>query len=138
MGMADYVSESFHDLLTGVSENISDSDSSETSHHPSHECFMENIPNGHVEEDGAGDATPTANSSERSGWDTGALPPHQQHERQEERRKELDENNTPFIHLFPSFTRKPQTLPQKCVLQACLNVHQRRENITLGSAMAEN
>ena len=77
MGMADYVSESFHDLLTGVSENISDSDSSEASHHPSHECFMANIPNGHVKEDGAGDATPTANSSERSGGDTGASPPHQ-------------------------------------------------------------
>jgi len=35
MGMADYVVESFHDLLAGDSESISNSDSSRGSHHPS-------------------------------------------------------------------------------------------------------
>ena len=35
MGMANYVAESFLDLLTGDSEPISDSDSSWGSHHPS-------------------------------------------------------------------------------------------------------
>ena len=35
MGMADYVMESFHDLLIGDSESISDSDSSRGVHHPS-------------------------------------------------------------------------------------------------------
>ena len=34
MGMMDYVTESFRDLLTGDSEMISDSDSSRRSHHP--------------------------------------------------------------------------------------------------------
>jgi hypothetical protein len=42
MGMEDYVLESFHDLLAGDSEMISDSDSdsSRGSHHPSRESFM--------------------------------------------------------------------------------------------------
>jgi hypothetical protein len=40
MGMVDYVSEFFHDLLAGESETIFDSDSSSGSHHPSLECFM--------------------------------------------------------------------------------------------------
>jgi hypothetical protein len=49
MGMMDYVTKSFHDLLTGDSEAISDSDSSGGSHDPSHECFMAGTPEGHVE-----------------------------------------------------------------------------------------
>jgi hypothetical protein len=40
VGMADYVTESFYDLLVGDSEGISDSDSSRGSHHTSRECFM--------------------------------------------------------------------------------------------------
>ena len=35
VGMADYVAESFHNLLPGDSESISNSDSSRGSHHPS-------------------------------------------------------------------------------------------------------
>ena len=35
VGMTEYVMESFHDLLAGDSEIISDSDSSRESHHPS-------------------------------------------------------------------------------------------------------
>jgi hypothetical protein len=34
MGMTDYISESFHDLLAGESKVISDSNSSGGSHHP--------------------------------------------------------------------------------------------------------
>jgi hypothetical protein len=44
VGMADYVSESIHDLLVGASENLFDSNSSEASHHPSRECIMVNTP----------------------------------------------------------------------------------------------
>lgn len=40
VGMADYVSESFFNLLTEGSETLSGSDSSRGSHHPSRECFM--------------------------------------------------------------------------------------------------
>jgi len=40
MGMTEYSMESFHDLLKGDSESLSDSDSSRGSHHPSQECFM--------------------------------------------------------------------------------------------------
>ena len=35
VGMTEYVVESFHDLLMGDSESLSDSDSSKGSHHPS-------------------------------------------------------------------------------------------------------
>jgi hypothetical protein len=46
--MTDYVLESFHDLLAGESEVISDSNSSGGSHHPSWECFMADPPEGHI------------------------------------------------------------------------------------------
>jgi hypothetical protein len=49
VGMTDYVAESFHELLAGDSEVISDSDSSRGSHHPSRECFMASTPEGHIE-----------------------------------------------------------------------------------------
>ena len=49
VGMADYIMESFHDLLTADSESLSDPDSSRGNHHPSWECFMEEIPEGHIE-----------------------------------------------------------------------------------------
>ena len=35
VGMTEYVAESFHDLLAGESESLSNSDSSRGSHHPS-------------------------------------------------------------------------------------------------------
>jgi hypothetical protein len=43
MGMADYVIESIHKLLTSDLETISDSASSQGSYHPSCECFMAKI-----------------------------------------------------------------------------------------------
>jgi hypothetical protein len=48
VGMTDYFTESFHDLLMRDSEVISDFDSSRGSHHPSHKCFMAGTPEGHV------------------------------------------------------------------------------------------
>ena len=36
VAMADHVFESIHILITGASESLSDSGSSEASHHPSH------------------------------------------------------------------------------------------------------
>jgi hypothetical protein len=44
MGMMDYISESFHDLLAGESEAIFDSNYSGGRHHPSRECFMADPP----------------------------------------------------------------------------------------------
>ena len=58
MGMAEYVVESFHDLLAGESESPSNSDSNRGSHRPSHECFMVGTPEGHVESIHEGEATP--------------------------------------------------------------------------------
>ena len=59
MGMMDYAAESFHDLLVGDSETISDSDSSRGSHHPSRECFMAGTPEGCIESVHKGGPTPT-------------------------------------------------------------------------------
>ena len=59
VGMTEYVTESFHDLLVGESESPSDSDSSRGSHHPSRECFMAGTPEGHVESIHKEKATPT-------------------------------------------------------------------------------
>jgi hypothetical protein len=50
VGMTDYISESFHDLLAGESEAISNSNSSRGSHHPSRECFLAGVPEGRVED----------------------------------------------------------------------------------------
>jgi hypothetical protein len=61
VGMADYITESFHDLLMRDSEVTSNSDSSGRSHHPSHECFMADTPDGHVESVQDEGATPLAN-----------------------------------------------------------------------------
>jgi hypothetical protein len=74
MGMMDYVVESFHDLLTGDSEMISNSDSSGRSHHPSRECFMADTLEGHVESVHDGRVTPLAGSNDEVEGDPRALP----------------------------------------------------------------
>jgi hypothetical protein len=80
--MADYVMESFHDLLTGDSKSIFDSNSSGGSHHPSRECFMakvkhENTPEGHVDSVHDGNVTPSAHpDDEGEGEDDTRVPPH--------------------------------------------------------------
>jgi hypothetical protein len=80
--MADYVVESFHDLLVGDSELISDSHSSGGSHHPWRECFMaeverEDTPEGHVDSVHDGNVTPLAHpDDEGEGEDNARAPPH--------------------------------------------------------------
>jgi hypothetical protein len=64
MGMADYVLESFHDLIAGDSETISDSNSSRGSHHPSRECFMADTLEGHLESVHEQEVTPLADLDE--------------------------------------------------------------------------
>ena len=48
IGMADYVSESVYDLQGMGSESLSTSRSRDGSHHPSHECIMAEVSDGHV------------------------------------------------------------------------------------------
>jgi hypothetical protein len=60
VGMVDYLVESIHDLLTGDSETISDSNSSRGSHHPLHECFMADTPGGHEKSIHEREVTPPA------------------------------------------------------------------------------
>ena len=59
VGMIEYVTETFHDLLAEESESPSSSDSSRGSHHPSCECFMAGTPEGHIESIYEEEATPT-------------------------------------------------------------------------------
>jgi hypothetical protein len=72
VGMIDYVIESFYDLLAGDFEEISDSDSSRGSHHPSRECFITEGPHhaktleGHVASIHEGDVTPYLTSTMRA------------------------------------------------------------------------
>ena len=75
MGMTEYVTESFHDLLTGESRSPYDSDSSGGSHHPSHECFMVGTPEGHIESIHEGEATPMNGFDDVAKRDPRA-PPH--------------------------------------------------------------
>ena len=74
MGMTEYVMESFHDLLMGDSESISNSDSSRRSHHPSRECFMAGTPEGRVESIHEEGTTPPNDFNDEVKEDTGALP----------------------------------------------------------------
>jgi hypothetical protein len=70
VGVMDYVAESFHDLLAGDSEEVSDFGSSRGSHHPSCECFMvngshhEETPERHVESVHGGEVTPPLDLSD--------------------------------------------------------------------------
>ena len=74
VGMTEYVTESFHDLLVGESESPSDFDSSRGSHHPSRECFMAGTPEGHVESIHEEEATPTNDLDDEVEWETRAPP----------------------------------------------------------------
>ena len=59
VGISEYVTESFHDLLMEETGSPSTSNSSRGSDHPSHECFMAGTPEGYVESIHKGEATPT-------------------------------------------------------------------------------
>ena len=72
MGMTEYVTESFHDLLVRESESSSSSNFSRGSHHPSRECFMAGTPEGHVESIHEGEATPTNDLDDEVEGDAGA------------------------------------------------------------------
>ena len=74
VGMADYVAESFHNLLVGDSESISNSDSSRGSHHPSRECFMAGTPEGYINSIHEGGTTPTDDLDNVVKGDAGAPP----------------------------------------------------------------
>jgi hypothetical protein len=71
MGMTDYVTESFYDLLMGDSKEIFDSDTSRGSHHPSCECFRAEgahrakTPEGHVANVHEGEVTPPSDSDDK-------------------------------------------------------------------------
>ena len=66
VGMTEYVTESFHDLLMEESESPSDSDSSRGSHHPSRECFMAGTPEGYIKSIHEGGAAQRMTSTTRS------------------------------------------------------------------------
>ena len=72
--MTKYIVESFHDLLTGDSESLSDSDSSRGSHHPLRECFMVGTLEGCVESIHAGGATPPNDLNDEVEGDAGTPP----------------------------------------------------------------
>ena len=61
VGITEYVTKTFHDLLAGESESPSSSDSSRGSHHPSRECFMVGTPEGHVKSIHEEEASSTSN-----------------------------------------------------------------------------
>ena len=71
MGMTEYVAESFHDLLVGESESLSNSDSSRGNHHPSHECFMAGTLEGYIESIHEGEATPMNDLNDEVEGDAG-------------------------------------------------------------------
>ena len=74
LGMMNYVTESFHDLLAGALEIISDSNSSRGSHHPLRECFMAGTPEERVESVHEGGATPANDPDDDVEGDVGVLP----------------------------------------------------------------
>jgi hypothetical protein len=89
MGMTDYVSESFHDLFTGESEAISDSNSSGGSHHPSSECFVADPTKVHVES--THDGNTPLDASDGKAQERNQAPPRLRLEQLWERKKELEE-----------------------------------------------
>ena len=90
MGMTEYVTESFHDLLAGELKSPSNSDSSRRSHHPSCECFMVGTPDRHVESIHKGEATPTNALDDEVEGDA-RVPPHLRVEQLKAQHQELEE-----------------------------------------------
>ena len=90
VGMTEYIAESFHDLLAGDLESLSDSDSSKGSHHPSRECFMAGTPEGRVESVHEGGATPPNDLDDEVEEDAGGLR-RMRVEQQRARHQELED-----------------------------------------------
>ena len=90
VGMTEYVTESFHDLLARESELPSSSNSSRGSHHPSRECFMMGTPEEHIESIHKEEATPTNDLDDEVEGEIG-VPPHLRVEQLKVRHQELEE-----------------------------------------------
>jgi hypothetical protein len=96
MGMTDYDTEAY-DLLVGDSEEISDSNSSRGSHHPSRECFMAgaergNTLEGHVASVREGNVTSPADfDDEDEGEEDARVLPHLWMDRLRARQQELED-----------------------------------------------
>ena len=90
VGMTEYVMKSFHDLLAGDSESLSNSNSSRGSHHPSRECFMVGTPEGRVESVHEGGATPPNDLDDEVEEDAGGLR-RMRVEQQRARHQELED-----------------------------------------------
>jgi hypothetical protein len=88
VGITDYISESFHDILVGESEKVSDSNSSMGSHHPSLECFMADSPEGRVESAHDGNTPPDISDDEAR--ERNRAPPCVRLDQLQEREKELE------------------------------------------------
>ena len=90
VGMAEYVMESFHDLLVKELESCSSSNSSRGSYHPSRECFMAGSPEGQVKSIHEEEATPTNDLDDEVEGDT-AAPPRMRVEQLKAQHQELEE-----------------------------------------------
>ena len=84
MGVTDYVSESFYDLIAEGSKTVSDSDSGRGSHHPSRECFMAKTHDVHDEGVHDEEATPLNGQDDEAEGDTRAPCVEQLRARQKE------------------------------------------------------
>jgi hypothetical protein len=89
VGMTNYVSESFHDLLVGKSEAISDFGSSGGSHHPSRVCFVAGVLEGCVEDSHNGETPPSGRND--GARERNQAPPSMGLEQLREWHKELEE-----------------------------------------------
>jgi hypothetical protein len=74
MGVIEHVMEFFYDLLAEEPESPSGSNSSRGSHHPSRECFMTSILEGHVESIYEEEATPANDLDDEADGETAAPP----------------------------------------------------------------
>jgi hypothetical protein len=102
--MTGYVLESFHDLLAGESEAISDSGSSGGSHHPSRECFMAGVPEERVEDAHSWETPPSGpNNRDRERNQT---PPPTRLEQLRERQKELVEVHLQINRSTPNSSKR--------------------------------
>ena len=90
VGMTEYVTESFHDLLVEETESPSTFDSTRGSHHPSRECFMAGTPKGHVESIHEEEATLMNDLNDEAEGET-TTPPHMRVEQLQARHQELEE-----------------------------------------------
>jgi hypothetical protein len=91
--MADYIVETIHDLLVSNLKSITDSTSSQGSHHPSRECFMvEIVDDTHREATPEGHIASANNDAPHSGNGTPPRPA-------DGRRATVDTEVLPHLHM---------------------------------------